>query len=110
MTTEKKWLIFGAVGAMLYLMYQSAKQKEYERQILTKRLQQQNLMLPKDNSRQAIVTWITTIVAIFGNVAALWQPGGPFYKPPPEVKKELDALLILPPPPSGSMRPPSQWV
>lgn len=23
--------------------------------------------------------WVATIVSIFGNVATLWQPGGPFY-------------------------------
>lgn len=29
---------------------------------------------------QAFGNWVKTIIDIYGDVASLWQPGGPFYK------------------------------
>lgn len=52
---------------------------------------------PQSNIPGAISQWVQTMVQVFGNVRELWQPGGPFYKPTPEVQAALDALRISPP-------------
>lgn len=35
---------------------------------------------PPRNNQQAWQQWINTIIGLYGEVATLWQPGGPFYK------------------------------
>lgn len=52
---------------------------------------------PVNQTPQAIAAWVTSMIQIFGNVRELWQPGGPFYKPSPEVQAALDALRLSPP-------------
>lgn len=47
---------------------------------------------PPRNNAQALATWANTILAIYGNVAELWQPGGPFYN------YKNDLLEIVTPP------------
>lgn len=50
---------------------------------------------PPPSTPQQIADWAAAITSTFGNVASLWQPGGPFYQnpsappPPPEVNWEL---------------------
>lgn len=45
---------------------------------------------------QALQNWIRTIVALYGNVRELWQPGGLFYSIPRDI---LDDINIRPPVP-----------
>lgn len=35
---------------------------------------------PPSNNANAWAMWAQTIMQAYGNVAALWQPGGPFYR------------------------------
>jgi len=45
---------------------------------------------------RALQQWILTMVALYGNVRAHWQPGGIFYNVPKQI---LDDINIKPPAP-----------
>lgn len=45
---------------------------------------------PSPTAAQAWAAWAQTIIQTFGNVASLWQPGGPFYG-----KKEEDVWAAI---------------
>lgn len=38
---------------------------------------------PAPSTAQAFQQWVDAITSAYGNIAALWQPGGPFYQNPP---------------------------
>ncbi|MBX2926999.1 MAG: hypothetical protein KF852_04125 [Saprospiraceae bacterium] len=53
----------------------------------------------------ALQNWIRTMIALFGNVKELWQPGGPFYNIPRAI---FDDINISPPTPGAD--PGGQYV
>ena len=47
---------------------------------------------PPRNNQQAWVNWVGSIIDVYGAVATLWEPGGPFYQEqlsPEEVQQIL---------------------
>lgn len=55
---------------------------------------------PPPPGTQSYQIWVQGILKAFGQVAALWQPGGPFYTPP-----GTPAAPGTPPPPPGAPGP-----
>lgn len=52
---------------------------------------------PANKTPQAIAAWVQAITSIYGNVAPLFQPGGPFYnnKPSQEVLNILASRGVI---------------
>lgn len=67
-------LVLGAFGAIAYSLFKSGKFDN---------VQPAPVPVPNQNSNAQQVQqwqmWVTLIMSQFGNIAALWKPGGPFY-------------------------------
>lgn len=63
-----------AIGAAaILLLTGSSRQQAYAPQF------QHIPPMPPRSNAQEYAAWANAIIATFGNIAALWQPGGPFY-------------------------------
>lgn len=62
---------------------------------------------PPRNNGQAWAQWASQMISLFGQSAALFQPGGPFYKVKPEEVNDAINTYVNP----YDMGPgPGQWV
>jgi len=64
---------------------------------------------PRTARRRAQITalqnWVTSIIAVYGNVRSLWQPGGPFHNIPRNIFDDIN----IRPPVGTDTGPNSQW-
>lgn len=66
--------------------------------------------MPQVNTAQAWQNWINSIVNLYGNVRALWQPGGPFYNAQATGALPATNDIYLPPNPfDGPELPAGSW-
>ena len=93
----KTILIAGLVGAVAYFATRKPSQSLTTAQLLALMQQQSLAQKPVSNTPQAIQAWVQTLIGTFGNVYALWQPGGPFYKPSPQVQQVLESMKFVKP-------------
>ena len=63
-----------AIGLGVYLLLQNQKPR------LNPNFQ--NIPAPPPRNSPNFMQWAQTIVQLYGPIASLWQPGGPFYKEP----------------------------
>lgn len=87
-----------AVGATLlwYLLDQQKKHQQAQFLELYQKLQAQNMSAPKSNKAQDIASWVSAVLqagtSIYGSVAPLFKPGGPFYNKNKAVQDYLTQL------------------
>lgn len=72
MRKKDKSLLLIAGAAALFLLSNQQRQQQYAPQF-------QQVPPPPRNNARDFAAWASAIVNTFGNVAELWQPGGPFY-------------------------------
>jgi len=54
---------------------------------------------------RAVQNWVNSILALYGNVRSLWQPGGPFHNIPRNIMDDIN----IRPPIGTDTGPNSQW-
>ncbi len=52
---------------------------------------------PANNTANTVAAWAQAIFSIYGNAKQLWEPGGPFYKPSPQVQQVLNSMNYVKP-------------
>lgn len=89
---KDKTLGYVLIGLAAYLLLQQRQTPQY---------QQFPQIPPQPPTKgQAFAEWVNSILAIYGNVKELWEPGGPFYNlNPADVQQAVDS------PTSGSSSP-----
>lgn len=87
-----KLLIIGLFGLAAIMLLRQQNRPRYN--------PQQTYVPPRpvNNTPQAISQWVTTMIQVYGKARELWQPGGPFYKPSPEIQQVLNNLAYMPMP------------
>lgn len=81
---KDKTLSYILIGLAAYLLLQRRRPAVY---------QQFPQVPPAPATKgQAFSQWVNSILAIYGNVQELWQPGGPFYNMnPADVQQAVDS-------------------
>lgn len=87
---DTKTLIIG--GIILYML---TRKKQNTGNSGSPPPQTYNYPTPPPRNTQAWAAWAKAIISTAGNVASLWQPGGPFYNQP--TQDIMDATGFTPP-------------
>lgn len=85
-------IVLGLAAGAWYFIDRQKKQQELELEL--EKLQARYKNQPPANSNDWY-NWISLILKLAGQTAALWEPGGPFYKsnvPNPDSKEWLEIL------------------
>ena len=101
---KNKEIGYVLIGVAAFMLLQGQNRSTYAPQF------QNAPPMPQTNTAQAWQNWINAVVNLYGNVAALWQPGGPFYQAQAAGAIPATNDIYLPPNPfDGPDMPDGYW-